>query len=249
MDIRAVADEFLCKCVCSVCKSVAEAGSYEHGSVCSRVAYVGAQQGFLRQGNTRAAERPTSPRKRNWWGLGLARTAATGILTQSILGSTTARAWHCSLCSRRACRKGVTSLSAQKMSSVGGHHPPRKNLVMVSTWEKAVPSALSDVAIQTELPWKHIAVQDLGCRACQSLSLVIGGSSENSCVRCDQAPLSGRATWGSRKVWGASVNLRERDWQCHSVLPETDTGTAARLKTAGSEGSCILPLPGRRQLA
>lgn len=59
---------------------------------------------------------------------------------------------------------------------------------MVSTWEKAMPSALTDVAIQTELPWKHAAAQVSGCRACQSLSLVMDGSSENSCqVRSNTA--------------------------------------------------------------
>lgn len=70
LDIRAVADVFLCKCIYSVCKSVAEAGNSGPGSVFSRVADVGAQQGFLRQRNARAEERPISSRKRHWQGLG-----------------------------------------------------------------------------------------------------------------------------------------------------------------------------------
>ncbi|GAB0208322.1 hypothetical protein GRJ2_003297900 [Grus japonensis] len=43
-----------------------------------------------------------------------------------------------------------------------------------------------DVATQTELTQKHAATQLSGCRECQSLSLGMDGSSENSCVRCDQ---------------------------------------------------------------
>ena len=59
---------------------------------------------------------------------------------------------------------------------------------MVSTQQKAMSSVLTrmDVSTQTELPRKHAAIQVSGCRACQSLSLVMDSSSKNSCVRCDQ---------------------------------------------------------------
>ena len=74
------------------------------------------------------------------------------------------------------------------MSSVGGHHPLRRRLAIVSMQQKVTSSALArmDVATQTELPRKHAAVQVSGCRGCQCLSLATGGSSENSCVRCDR---------------------------------------------------------------
>ena len=99
--------------------------------------------------------------------------------------------WHGSLhgssCGR-ARRKGVVTLPAQEVSSVGGHHPLRRRLAMVSMKQKVMSSALArmDVATQTEFPRKHAAVQVSGCRGCQCLSLAMGGSSENSCVRCDQ---------------------------------------------------------------
>ena len=50
-------------------------------------------------------------------------------------------------------RKGVIILPAKEVSSVGGHHSPRRSLAMVSTWKKAMYSALTrmDVATQTEL--------------------------------------------------------------------------------------------------
>ena len=59
---------------------------------------------------------------------------------------------------------------------------------MVSTGHKPESSALArmGVATQTELPQKHGTIQVSGCRTCQSLSLVPDGSSENSCVRCDE---------------------------------------------------------------
>lgn len=55
--------------------------------------------------------------------------------------------------------KGVINLPAQKVSSVGRRHPPRRSLAMLFTWQKAMSSALTrtDVAIQTELPQKHAA--------------------------------------------------------------------------------------------
>ena len=42
------------------------------------------------------------------------------------------------------------------------------------------------MATQTELPRKHAVVQILGCRECLSLSILSEGSSDNTCVRCDQ---------------------------------------------------------------
>ena len=61
-------------------------------------------------------------------------------------------------------------------------------MIMVSTRRKTMSSALTrmHVATQTELPQNNAAIQVSGFRECQSLSLVTDGSSEKSCMRCDQ---------------------------------------------------------------
>ena len=94
---------------------------------------------------------------------------------------------------------------------------------MVSTRQKATSSALArmDVATQTELPQNHAAVQASGCRACQSLSLVAGGSGEKSCVRCDQAGdlLSPVAELRGEAERLRSISQSEIDWWNHACPP------------------------------
>ena len=55
---------------------------------------------------------------------------------------------------------------------------------MVSTWVKT--TTRRNVATQTELPHKHATVQVPGCRECLSLSTLLEGSSDNTCVCCNQ---------------------------------------------------------------
>ena len=55
---------------------------------------------------------------------------------------------------------------------------------MVSTHVKT--TTRKNVATQTELPRKHPAVQVLGCRECLRLSVLSEGTSDNTCVHCDQ---------------------------------------------------------------
>ncbi|XP_074667595.1 uncharacterized protein LOC141917867 [Strix aluco] len=55
---------------------------------------------------------------------------------------------------------------------------------MVSTRVKT--TTRKNMSTQTELPCKHAAVQVPGCRECLSLSVLSEGTSDNTCVRCDQ---------------------------------------------------------------
>ena len=55
---------------------------------------------------------------------------------------------------------------------------------MVSTRVKT--TTRKNVATQTELPRKHAAVQVQGCRECLSLSVLLEGTGDNTCVHCDQ---------------------------------------------------------------
>ena len=55
---------------------------------------------------------------------------------------------------------------------------------MVSTQVKS--TTRKNVVIQMELPRKHAAVQVPGCRECLSLSILPEGSSDSTCVCCDQ---------------------------------------------------------------
>ena len=55
---------------------------------------------------------------------------------------------------------------------------------MVSTRVKT--TTRKNVATQMELPRKHAAVQVPGCRECLSLSILPEGSSDNTCVHCNQ---------------------------------------------------------------
>ena len=55
---------------------------------------------------------------------------------------------------------------------------------MVSTWVKT--TTRKNVVTQMELPRKHAAVQVPGCKECLSLSVLLEGSSDSTCVRCNQ---------------------------------------------------------------
>ena len=55
---------------------------------------------------------------------------------------------------------------------------------MVSTRVKT--TTRKNVATQMQLPRQHAAVQVPDCRECLSLSILPEGSSDNTCVRCDQ---------------------------------------------------------------
>jgi len=60
---------------------------------------------------------------------------------------------------------------------------PGDGLATVCTCTKAIAWS---VVTQTEVPDKHTAVQVSSYRKCLSLSLVLEGSRDNSCVQCDQ---------------------------------------------------------------
>ena len=55
---------------------------------------------------------------------------------------------------------------------------------MVSTQVRT--TTRKNVTTQTGLPHKHAAVWVPGCRECLSLSILSEGSSDNTCVCCDQ---------------------------------------------------------------
>ena len=55
---------------------------------------------------------------------------------------------------------------------------------MVSTHVKT--TTRKNVVTQTELPCKHAVVQVPGCRECLNLSVMSEGSSDETCVHCDQ---------------------------------------------------------------
>lgn len=102
----------------------------------------------------------------------------------------------------------LEALPTQGVSSVGGHHPLRRTLPMVSTQQKAVLSTVTgaDVATPTQPPHHYAAAQVSGCRGCQRLALLGNGySSADSRAHCDQvdnlsAQPGGRAVRESRKV-------------------------------------------------
>lgn len=78
--------------------------------------------------------------------------------------------------------KGIITPPAQKVITMGGHRPPRGSLAFcwVDTIAMSSAPTARDVATHMELPGKYAATQALGCRTCQSLSLVPDGSSEHS---------------------------------------------------------------------
>lgn len=88
----------------------------------------------------------------------------------------------------RIYNKGKEALPAQEISSIGGYHPSRMSLTMVSTRCKGMSSALTrkDAATRTEMLWKQTAIQTSGCGECQKLSLVWNGSKVDSSMRRDQ---------------------------------------------------------------
>lgn len=60
---------------------------------------------------------------------------------------------------------------------------------MVPTWQGVMSSAVTgkDAVVQTKFPQKQKAVQVSGSRECQRLALELDDSSDNSCVKCEQA--------------------------------------------------------------
>ncbi|KAK4826358.1 hypothetical protein QYF61_007952 [Mycteria americana] len=109
------------------------------------------------------------------------------------------------------------------LSGKSSDRQERRSLAMVSTWCKATSSALTkmDVATQTELPRKHAATQVSGCRECQGLSLVTDGSSENSCVRCDQVDnllsLVAELQEEVERLRSIRESEKEIDWWIHAL--------------------------------
>ncbi|KAK4810652.1 hypothetical protein QYF61_007389 [Mycteria americana] len=101
----------------------------------------------------------------------------------------------------------------------------RRNLAMVFTRQKAMPSVLArvDVATQMELPQKHAATQVSGCRECQGLSLFMDGSSEDSCVRCDQVDdllcMVAELQEEVERLRSIREAEKEIDWWCHALPP------------------------------
>lgn len=147
-------------------------------------------------------------------------------------------------------QKGIIALPAQEVSSVSGHHPLRRTLAMVSTWQKPMFSALArmDVATQTELPQKHAAIQASGCRACQSLSLGADGTSENSRVRCDQVDdllsLVAELQQEVERLRSIRVSEKETGWWNQALPSMRQKQEQPPEKSPRSRGSCILPLLG-----
>jgi len=80
-------------------------------------------------------------------------------------------------------RKGVVTLPAQEVSSVGGHHPLGKSLGMVSTQQQAMSSAVSRMDV---VPMKTCSHPGFRLQGVPETFTDMDGSSENSCVRCDQ---------------------------------------------------------------
>jgi len=101
-----------------------------------------------------------------------------------------------------------------------------------------------DVTTWTELPRKHAASQVSGYRECQSLSVVMVGSSEKSCVRCDQADdlLSLVADLQEEVEMLRSISESEKEtlMESCSAIPERETGTATK-KTPRSRRSVTSP--------
>ncbi|PKU28685.1 dtw domain-containing protein 2 [Limosa lapponica baueri] len=93
---------------------------------------------------------------------------------------------------RQFARKGVQEECGKLKRGV---QLERGSLAMVSTQQKAAFSVLAraDVAIQTDLPWKHAATQVSGCRECFNLSWLMDGSGDDSCVRYDALEEVGQA--------------------------------------------------------
>lgn len=102
------------------------------------------------------------------------------------------------------------------------------------TFMSSAPTRM-DVATQTELSQKNTAIQVSSCREWQSLSPLMDGSSENSCVRCWPARWSaqpdGRAARGSGKVKEhLGVWERGRLVEPCSAFSETETGSRQKNK-------------------
>ncbi|KAM9663018.1 uncharacterized protein ACIBXB_016421 [Morphnus guianensis] len=96
---------------------------------------------------------------------------------------------------------------------------------MVATRVKAI--VRKNVAMQTEVPCKHAAVQVSGCRECLSLSLVLEGSGDTSCVRCDQVDdllsLVAELKEEVERLRSIRECERETDWWAHT-LPSLGQG-------------------------
>lgn len=167
-------------------RSISKGSCSRASPIRSRAADLGTEGGFLRQGNTRAAVKPTrscqlSPHlPKAAWGALVTRSAATRA---DRLGGASERVW-CGCGRGRACRKGIVTLPARGVSSTSGHHP--LSLAVVSTRQKVTASLLTRLGVTTqrELPRKRAATQ-VSVPGSQSLSLGPDGSSENSCVRRD----------------------------------------------------------------
>lgn len=59
------------------------------------------------------------------------------------------RVW-CGCLRGRARRKGIVTLPAWEVSSTSGHHPLRRSLAVVSTWQKVKSSLLTRLGVTTQ---------------------------------------------------------------------------------------------------
>lgn len=79
-------------------------------------------------------------------------------------------------------RKGPETQPASEVSSASGHQEGAQEWHPLGRRQRKQSSLRKDVATETGVPYKHVAVQVSGCSERQSLSAMLGGG----CLRCGQ---------------------------------------------------------------